>query len=90
MSGDDAAIRRQPTLSSAFRSSVDHEAVEDACVKMLLELAPLNAGLVFSVLQAWFRARPWGSLPRPLIGQIMTLRNLILRRAPHLKLPAFY
>ena len=68
--------------------SPEHPEVEDACVEMLLQLAPLKPPTVFSVIQEWSTARQ-NPIPRQLKDRITSLRNLIKARVPCLNLDQF-
>ncbi|XP_070173266.1 streptococcal hemagglutinin-like [Littorina saxatilis] len=66
-----------------------HPAVEEACVDLLLLLAPLKPPMVFSVLHDWYTTRP-DPVSRQLKDRIVSLRNLIKSRAPFMSLDSFY
>ena len=77
-----------PELTPLSAVSPEHPEVEDACVEMLLQLAPLKPPTVFSVIQEWSTARQ-NPIPRQLKDRITSLRNLIKARVPCLNLDQF-
>ena len=81
-------LTSSPKLTLQCCVSAEHPQVEEACVEMLLQLAPLKPPTVFNVIHAWYTSRQ-NPVPRHLKDRIISLRNLIKSRVPHMSLDQF-